>query len=400
MRNVRLGLSSACLVLLTASTAAAQYPQQPYPQQQPYYPQPQQQPYYPQPQPQPYYPQPQQQQPYYPQPQGYQPYPQQQPYYPQPQQQVQTQRRGAGEMGALYVTGAIYGIGTGIWLDALGKIDNPGPAVVMPILFGAGVPIGLWAWDRGVGGLHRGVPASIAAGLVLGGVEGIAINGVQWQYTRERNNDWSFQTQTTVTWIMATAGGVGGWAFGEWLRPDPRGLTFTVSAAGMGAVSGSLIGIASQNRHQDWKDGASVAGIIGYNIGIVGGAALSIVHTPSYYSQKWMWIGYAGGAVAGSLVFPFYLALDNPNYKSGLIGPALGSIAGAALAGALTFDSKDNGQATYKPPVDLNVGAIPPLTPVSAQNTASGRAVANLVGNDPRFTTSPPGGMITLGKEF
>ena len=28
-------------------------------------------------------------------------------------------------MGALYITSALYGVGTGIWLDSLFKIDNP-----------------------------------------------------------------------------------------------------------------------------------------------------------------------------------------------------------------------------------------------------------------------------------
>jgi hypothetical protein len=394
------GAAVLTTVMLGALDAAAQYPPpQPYPAPGPY----PQQPYPPQPGPYPPAPGP------YPQPGPYsQPYPQQ-PQYPPPQPPpppppVQT-TRGQGEMMALYITSGLYGIGTGIWLDALFGITDPGAAIIMPIAFGAAVPIGVYFWDNRGGPLHRGVPASTAAGLVLGGVEGIAIAGTQWQYTRDDDKDWSFRTQTTVTWIMATAGGVGGWAFGEWLRPDPRSLTFIGSSAAWGAISGSLIGIAAQGRHDDWKDGSSVAGLIGYNVGIVGGGAISIIHTPSYNSQKWIWAGYGLGALAGCLVFPFYLFVDDPVVKRGFIGPAIGGLAGAGLAGALTWNMVDSDgtrpqPTVYKPPFNLAVTPIPALTPPGIKESASGRSIASMVGPDPRFNAAPPGAMMTAIGEF
>jgi hypothetical protein len=304
------------------------------------------------------------------------------------------------------VTSALYGIGTGIWLDALFKIKDPGGAILMPLAFGAAAPVGVFFWDRYGGPLHRGVPASVSAGLVLGGVEGIAIAGTQWQYTREDGNDWSFQTQTTVTWIMASVGGVGGWAFGEWIRPDPRSLTFIGSGAGWGAISGSLFGIAVQGRHDDWKDGSSVAGLIGYNVGMLGAGAISILHTPSYNSQKYMWMGYGLGALAGCIVFPFYLFVDDPVVKRGLIGPSIGALAGAGLAGAFTWDLRDDDGTvpttgkSFKPPFDLAIAPIPALTPPTVHATAAGRSLATLVGPDPRFNTAPPGAMMTAVGEF
>jgi hypothetical protein len=308
-------------------------------------------------------------------------------------------------MLALYVTSALYGIGTGIWLDALFKIDDPGTAIILPIAFGAGLPVGAYFWDDQAGPLHRGVPASTAAGLVLGGVEGIAIAGTQWQYTHEDDKSWSFQTQTTVTWIMASAGGVGGWAFGEWLRPDPRSLTFIGSSAGWGALSGSMLGIAVQGRDDDWKDGSSVAGLIGYNVGIVGGGAISLLHTPSYNSQKYMWLGYGLGALAGCIIFPFYLFQEDPVVKRWLIGPAIGGLAGAGLAGAFTWDMKDDDGSrptptALKAPFDLSVAPIPALTPPSLQTTAAGRSIATMVGPDARFNAAPPGAMMTAVGTF
>ncbi|MBX3227797.1 MAG: hypothetical protein KIT84_15680 [Labilithrix sp.] len=394
------GLAALTTLALGAEDAAAQQPyypppQQPYPQQPP----PGYQPYQPYPnQPPPgYQPYPNQPPPGY-QP-GYQPY---QPYTPPPPP-IALQRTNT-EMLALYVTGALYGVGTGIWLDALFKIKDPGLAVIMPIGFGAAVPIGFWAVDEHVGRFPRGVPSATAAGLVLGGLEGMAIAGTQWQYTREKGNDWDFRTQTTVTFLLATGGGVGGFAFGEWLHPDPRNMLFIGSGAGWGAVSGSLFGIAVQGRHDDWKDGSSLAGLIGYNVGLVGAGAISVFHTPSLQSQKYMWLGYGAGLLAGCLVFPFYLFVDDPVVKRGFIGPSLGGAAGAAVAGALTWNMRDAGDVQAKqwtPPVDLAVTPIPALTPAATSHSSqASRSLMQLVGPDPRFSTAPGGAMISAAGAF
>src|SRR6185437_13844747 len=154
---------------------------------------------------------------------------------------------------------------------------------------------------------------------------------------------------------LATGGGIGGFAFGEWLKPDPRSATFIGSGAAWGTLSASMFGISVQGRHQDWKDSASVAGLIGYNLGIAATGALTVFHTPSFQSQKWMWAGYLIGAAAGCIVFPFYLFVDNPVVKHGLIGPALGGLAGTALAGAFTWNMQDAPGTVaeeWKPPVD------------------------------------------------
>jgi hypothetical protein len=266
-------------------------------------------------------------------------------------------------MTALYVTSALWGIGSGIWLDSLFKITDPGAAIIMPLVLGAAAPVGAYFWDSQAGPLHRGVPASVAAGLSLGAVEGIAIAGVQWQFNREKDKDWSFATQTTVTWIFATGGGVGGWAFGEWLRPDPRSMGFIAGGAGWGTLSGIGIGFAATK--SDFSDGAAVGGLIGYNVGLVAAGAISIAHTPSWESQKYMWLGYGGGALLGCLVFPLYLFSDS-DAKHGFIGPALGGLAGVGLAGALTWDLKDpddkRAQA-FKPPFDISLAPTPRIDP-------------------------------------
>jgi len=376
------------LALATLAAADSADAQQPYPPQGGYPPPPPPQGGYYPPPPQGGYPPPQGG---YPPPQGgYPPPPPQGGYYPPPPQggyfpppggypppqggypppgypgavpPPPSNQRSAGEMTALYVTSGLYGVGTGIWIDALAKIDDPGPAVILPLALGAAMPIGVFFWDDRGGPLHRGVPSSIATGLVLGAVEGIAISGAQWQFTREKNSDWNFQTQTTVTWIFATAGGVGGWAFGEWIRPDPRSMGLIAGGAAWGTLSGVGIGIAASGK--DWKDGAAIAGLIGYNVGFLGAGALSIAHTPSWESQKYMWLGYGLGALAGCIVFPFYLFSD-ADAKGGFIGPAVGGLAGVGLAGALTYnlkDPEDRRGESFKPPFDVAVVPTPRLDP-------------------------------------
>ena len=121
----------------------------------------------------------------------------------------------------------------GIWIDALGKIDDPGVAFIPPVLFGAAMPIGVYFWDNW-STFRRGVPASISAGLALGGLEGMAIASLNWQHASD-DGQWSFATQTTVTFLAATGGGLGGYFFGEWLNPDPRSVAYIASGAGWGA---------------------------------------------------------------------------------------------------------------------------------------------------------------------
>jgi hypothetical protein len=281
----------------------------------------------------------------------------------------------------LYVVSSLYGIGTGIWIDALAKVKDPGVAVIAPIALGAAAPIGVWAWDTQAGPIHRGVAASTATGGILGGVEGIAIAGTQWQYTRDKGTDWSFATQTTVTWIMATGGGVGGWAFGEWLRPDPRSMGFIGGGAAWGTLSGFFIGIAASGK--DWKDGASVGGLIGFNVGMVGAGAITVGYTPSWATQKNMWIGELAGSLIGCLVFPFYL-FSNADAKHGFIGPGLGGLAGVAVAGALSWNLKDPDQNApgqpghakkiFEPPVNLGF-APAPLVEAKSVNMGSGAIV-------------------------
>jgi hypothetical protein len=166
---------------------------------------------------------------------------------------------------------------------------------------------------------------------------------------------------------MSTGGGVGGYAFGEWLRPDPRSLSFIASGAGWGTASGIMFGAAVVGG--DWKDGAAVWGFTGYNAGILATGALSTVYTPSYNTQKWMWIGYAAGVAAGCIVYPFYL-LSDADARHGLIANSLGGLAGLGLATVFTANMTDDEPTApgappraFAPPFNVGMTPAPGLMP-------------------------------------
>jgi hypothetical protein len=260
-------------------------------------------------------------------------------------------------MSYLLGVGIGYGIGAGIWVDALGRTNDPGIAVLAPAALGAGVPIALYAWDQ-ADPFDRGVPSAMATGLLLGAVEGIAIDGLQWQMTGNGGpRTWDFSTQASVTMLTATAGGVGGYALGELLQPDPRTLGLVASGSGWGAIAGALFGAGVVGG--DWKDGSAPWGFAGYNAGILAAAGLSTVYVPSWQTLRYMWIGDVLGTLATMPVYFFYINSD-AEPRHGLIANAAGGLAGLAIAAVLTANLNDPpGTAAWKPPFQVAVGPSP-----------------------------------------
>src|SRR5688572_751019 len=81
------------------------------------------------------------------------------------------------------------------------------------------------------------------------------------------------------------------------------------------------------------NDQASLGGLIGYNLGLAGGAVTSALYIPSWEQIGWMW-GGAGVGVAVSLpVFLFYTGDDGPPAKRAFmfmgVTTTLGIAAGA-----------------------------------------------------------------------
>jgi hypothetical protein len=273
-------------------------------------------------------------------------------------------------MAFLYGTGIAYGVGTGIWIDALAKESDPAIAFVAPAALGAAVPIGLYLWDY-MDEFDRAVPSTIATGILLGGVEGIAVSGLQWQLTGNGDaNTWSFRGQTTAAFLGATVGGVGGYFFGEYLEPDPRSLALIASAAGWGTINGVLLGGGAVGTRHDIGDGAAVWGFAGYNAGIIAAGAVSTVYVPSWKMIKYMWLGDILGTLATTPVYLFYIGSSGDNVYHGMIANAAGGLAGLAIAAVLTANMSDApGAASWVPPFQL---AVAPLAHGGASLQAMG----------------------------
>jgi len=292
-------------------------------------------------------------------------------------------------MAVLYGTTIAYGVGTGIWIDGAAGLSDPGLDFIAPILFGGALPVSLYFADHYYP-LHRGVPESISTGLMLGAVEGIAVAGTQFA-TSSAGNHWGFGGDATATWIFSSVGGVGGYVFGEWLRPDSRSLTFIASGGAWGAIAGSEFGaalggscpsvadLANPCSSSSWTNGASVAGIIGYNLGLAATGAVSVKYMPSWRSQAWMWGGFLIGTAASSVVYLAYIP-SSADPRHGLIANSLGGLAGLGIAAALTANMKDDNSTNnaaqhgqWKPPFQL--GMQPIASPVYGSTETKGVAM-------------------------
>jgi hypothetical protein len=294
-------------------------------------------------------------------------------------------------MAVLYATTAAYGVGTGIWIDGVAGESDPGLSFIAPILLGGAVPVSVYLADHYYA-FHRGVPESISTGLLLGAVEGVAIAGTQYATSANR---WGFGGDATAAFIFSTAFGVGGYAFGEWLRPDSRSLTFIASGGAWGAIAGSEFGaalggacpsaaapgaLAAPCTSSSWTNGASIVGLIGYNLGLAGAGALSIKYMPSWRSQAWMWGGFLIGTAASSVVYFAYIgSSDDPRH--GLIANSLGGLAGLGIAAALTANMKDDNatnnavqRGEWKPPFQLAMQPV--VSPLYGSTETKGVAMS------------------------
>ncbi|MFS8071645.1 MAG: hypothetical protein ACMG6S_35190 [Byssovorax sp.] len=359
-----LGSISALLVTAVTSGALAQYPQQPgYGQPQPGYGQPQ--PGYGQPQPG--YGQPQQG---YGQPQ--QGYGQQQPYngYGYVAPSGGSQKSTSLEIATLYATATAWGVGTGIWIDAEAGTTNPGLALIAPTLLGAAAPVAVFFADRPA--MRAGLPSAIAAGLLIGAGEGLGIAGYQavtstnarCEFTASGgvtsaassvpSSSWGFKGLARAEFIGSTIGGLGGFAYGYFLRPSPKTNVLIASSAVWGTVIGSEFGwgaskltetyvagtgnntvtVSRKTMWSETNDSAALGGLIGFNALVVGAAGLSLAWRPSWHQLQWMWGGFAIGQAASLLVYPFYAATDS-DPRTGLIYQGvlgtIGLVAGAFI---------------------------------------------------------------------
>jgi hypothetical protein len=233
----------------------------------------------------------------------------------------------------LYVTAAAWGVGTGIWLDALFEIEDPGLRFILPGILGIAAPVAVFLADRPA--MPEGLPSAIAAGMIIGAGEGLGIASTQW-VTSEEENEWGFKGLATSEFIGSTVGGVGGGLFYYFLKPHPKNNVFLTSSVFWGSLIGSEFGGGASESFALWgdtNDSVAVGGLIGFNVALVGAAGLSAFWTPSWDQIGWMWGGLAIGSVITAPVYIFYAGSDY-DPRRGLIFQGVAGTLGLA-AGAL-----------------------------------------------------------------
>lgn len=245
------------------------------------------------------------------------------------------------EIGVLYATAATYGAGVGIWLDAETGLDDPGLKFIPPVVLGLAAPVGVYFLDQPP--LPRGTPAAISAGMIVGAGEGLGI--WSYQFTAAKESDaWGFRGLSRAMTLGGALGGAGGYAMAYYQEPSPKTSLFVGSSVVWGSVVGSMIGYGSTKQGLDYgqaNEGASLGGLIGYNVALGATAAISMAYIPSYESIGWMWIGGGIGAAAGLPIYLAYAGSDKPA-KRGLIFQGITTGLGIGAAGIFTSGMTDS----------------------------------------------------------
>src|SRR6185369_659310 len=148
--------------------------------------------------------------------------------------------------------------------------------------------------------------------------------------------------------LGSTIGTAAGYVTAVAMEPSPKTSLLLGSSVAWGTVVGSMFGYGGSAAGSDFgeaNDSASLGGLIGYNVGLAGAAALSTVWVSSYYSLQWMWIGFGAGAAVSLPVFLLYAGGDH-DARRGLIFMGTASTLGLAAGGIFTMDSRDSAQSS------------------------------------------------------
>lgn len=242
------------------------------------------------------------------------------------------------EKGFLYGFSAAYGVGTGIWLDAELGIEDPGLRLIFPGVLGVAAPVGAYLADYHLP-FSRGQAAAIATGMAIGVGEGLGIAGLQF-VTSNSENSWGFRGFSRSVFIGSTAGAALGYAAAVTMEPSPKTSLLLGSSVLWGTAIGGMFGYGASNPDKPWgesNDSGAIGGLVGYNVGLAGAAALSSVWVPSYKSLAWMWAGYGIGTGASSIVYLFYAGSDH-SPRRGLIFQGTAGVLGLAAGAALTWN--------------------------------------------------------------
>jgi len=211
---------------------------------------------------------------------------------------------------------------------------------------------------------------AISAGLMLGAGEGLGIWGTQ-RVSARAENAWGFRGLSRAAAIGSTIGGVGGYLAGEFMEPPPTTSVLALSGAVWGTAIGSMFGYGSTN--DSWgksNDRTAIAGLIGYNVGMVAAGGLGALMVPTETQIAWMWSGAGIGAAVSLPVFLLYAGDGGPPARRGFIfmgtATTLGLIAGGVFSsGSVKIGAKQPSSYVAKS-VFGRIGRVDALVPTIA----------------------------------
>jgi hypothetical protein len=235
--------------------------------------------------------------------------------------------RSSGEMTLLYTTAFVYGLGTSTWVALMTQPKNLGGAV-LPFAVLTTAAVGGVSLADGYRPFRRGVPQSIASGAYLGLGEGIWLVGIQHAGAARRDDGsaWDSKRVASVLWGGATLGAIGGGVVGALRQPTPGRVSFTLSTSLWGGLVTSFAASAVSTDERRRTEQAFTAGMIGYNVGLVGGLIFAPSVAPSVARVRFVDLGGIGGGLIGAGVYT--LAVGGGESRASLGAASVGTLMG------------------------------------------------------------------------
>ncbi|HYQ44438.1 MAG TPA: hypothetical protein VER11_20790 [Polyangiaceae bacterium] len=238
--------------------------------------------------------------------------------------------RSSGELTFLYSTAFVYGLGTSAWVAMMTQPKNLGGAV-LPFAVLTTAAVGGVSLADNYRPFRRGVPQSIASGAYLGFGEGIWLVGIQHAGATRRDDGsaWDGKRVASALWGGATLGAIGGGVIGALRQPTPGRVSFTLSTSLWGGLVTSFAAAAFVSDDSRRTEQAFTLGMVGYNVGLVGGLIFAPSIAPSVARVRFVDLGGIGGGLIGAGVYT--LAAGGGESRASLGAASLGTVAGLAF---------------------------------------------------------------------
>ncbi|MEO6602271.1 MAG: hypothetical protein ABIQ16_20485 [Polyangiaceae bacterium] len=234
------------------------------------------------------------------------------------------------ELTLLYSTAFVYGLGTSAWVALETEPKNVG-AAVLPFAVFTTAAVGAVALVDGYRPFKRGVPQSISTGVYLGFGEGIWMVGYQHAVATRRDDvrPWNDKQVASALWGGATLGAIGGGIVGSLRDTTPGRVSFTLSTSLWGGLISSFAATALSPDEARRTEHAFASGLIGYNVGLLGGLILAPSVAPSIARVRFVDLGGIGGGLIGAGTYT--LAGQGGSSRAAFGASALGATLGLGL---------------------------------------------------------------------